>query len=271
VTCQFDYYIGTLETPCVLIADDDEAARAELRPAITDAFPGAALLEADDGEEAWAMLNSATPIATILDTSMPGANGIEIAQRMHAEPRLRAVPIVLLSSKLITLDDVRAIEDKPRVLIGNKGAFPAKAAAAEAARLASGESCLSAQTSALVKRAIAFMNERYARPLARWQIAEAVNMSEDYLTRTFRRELGLTPWGYLTRLRIEKAKALIASGPESTALVGAQVGFPDQAYFSRVFKKVSGMNPREYRDLQRSRGHSQSRGKTLRGEGSQNA
>ena len=47
------------------------------------------------------------------------------------------------------------------------------------------------------------------RRLARWEIAEAVGVSEDYLSRVFSRELGLSPWDYLNRYRIQRAKELL--------------------------------------------------------------
>jgi AraC-like DNA-binding protein len=232
----------------IVVADDDEASRSSLCRALAESFPGVELLAAADGEEAWAMLQAKKPIVAVLDISMPSMSGIEVARRMRADERLRAVPVVLLTSKVISMEDVRSIESSSRVMIGNKGVISDEAAAAEATRMAAGSDLLPAGTSAIVKRGVAYLNEHYAAPLTRWQIAQAVNASEDYLTRLFRKELELSPWEYLTRLRVEHAKELLASGSESVAVIGARVGFPDHAYFSRVFKKVEGRSPQAYRD-----------------------
>lgn len=239
---------GAGEAPVIVVADDDESARASLRRALAERFPGTDILEASDGEEAWSLLRAKKPIVAVLDISMPGASGFDVVRRMRGDERLRAVPAVLLSSKVISMEDVRSIESSSRVVIGNKGVLSSEAAAGEAGRMATGSDLLPAGTSAIVKRGIAFLNEHYAAPLTRWQIAQAVNASEDYLTRLFRKELELSPWEYLTRLRIEHAKELLASGSESVAVIGARVGFPDHAYFSRVFKKVEGRSPQAYRD-----------------------
>lgn len=233
--------------PSIVIADDDASSLASLRRALADRFPGAELLAASDGEEAWSLLRARKPLVAVLDISMPRRSGIEVVALMRSDERLRAVPVILLTSKVISMEDVRSIEASSRVVLGNKGVLTEEDAASEASRVASGADSMPAPTSAIVKRGVAFINERYASPLTRWQLAEAVNASEDYLTRLFRKELSIAPWEYLTRLRVERAKELLAAGSDSVAVVGARVGFPDQAYFSRVFKKVTGRSPQAYR------------------------
>ncbi len=73
-------------------------------------------------------------------------------------------------------------------------------------------------------------------------------MNKDYLTRIFHRELGISPWDYLNRYRIKRAKALLRTSHASITAIASQVGFADSAYFSRVFHKEVGCSPREYRE-----------------------
>ncbi|RPH59343.1 MAG: AraC family transcriptional regulator, partial [Chloroflexi bacterium] len=101
--------------------------------------------------------------------------------------------------------------------------------------------------SALVKRAVAYLHQNYTRPLARWEIAEVVGVSEDYLTRVFNRELGLSPWDYLNRYRVLQAQNLLKTTSHSIGAIAKQVGFSDGAYFSRVFSKITGLSPQGYR------------------------
>jgi signal transduction histidine kinase/DNA-binding LacI/PurR family transcriptional regulator/AraC-like DNA-binding protein len=232
----------------IVAADDDARALEELRATLERAFPGAQVIAARDGEEALAAARASRPRLVALDLSMPGLSGIEVIRRMRADERLYSVPAILITSKTITLEDVRAIEGRGRVVLRNKGILSEDEAAREAAAAAAGDSLLPAATSAIVKKAVAFLNAHYSGQLTRWQVAQSVNASEDYLSRVFRRELGLTPWEYLTRLRIQRAKELLMSDAESIAVVGAKVGFPDAAYFSRVFKKVAGSTPQAFRE-----------------------
>ena len=76
---------------------------------------------------------------------------------------------------------------------------------------------------------------------------EAVGASEDYLSRVFSRELSLSPWDYLNRYRIQRAKELLHRTNDSIRSIAHQVGFKDQAYFSRVFRKQTGSSPNEFR------------------------
>jgi AraC-like DNA-binding protein len=74
-----------------------------------------------------------------------------------------------------------------------------------------------------------------------------VNVSEDYLTRIFRKELGLSPWDYLNRYRIYLATILLKESTLTINEVASQTGFQDQAYFCRVFRKIKGCAPTKIR------------------------
>jgi len=158
------------------------------------------------------------------------------------------MPVLLLTNKVVTMEDVRRLEGHSRVQFQNKGIWDEQEARSGISRLLRGEESLPAPTSAIVKRTVAFLNGHYSAGITRWKLAEAVNASEDYVSRVFHRELGLTPWEYLTKLRVQRAKELLRGSSRSVAQVALAVGFADQAYFSRVFKKAVGASPQAYRD-----------------------
>ena len=77
----------------------------------------------------------------------------------------------------------------------------------------------------------------------------AAGYCEDHLRRLFRREIGQTPLEYLTALRINYAKKLICKCTKmhyNFSEIAIMVGFTDISYFSRVFKKSTGLSPRAY-------------------------
>ncbi|MGA9018741.1 MAG: AraC family transcriptional regulator [Candidatus Cybelea sp.] len=78
-------------------------------------------------------------------------------------------------------------------------------------------------------------------------IASCVNMSAFALLRQFKAHTGITPHEYLTSLRFERARKLLAGDTRMIAEIGADVGFRDQRYFSRWFRKEAGMTPRAFR------------------------
>lgn len=232
----------------ILIVDDDAEIRTAHRKLVEQAFPGCRVRLAEDGESALAQMESEIPALVLLDLVMPGLGGADVLDRMRADARLRAVPVVVLSSKLLSLEDVKRLEHHARVTLQSKGIWSEAEAVAALNRALFGAEALPAHTSALVKHAVAYLHQNYNHPLSRWEIAEAVGVSEDYLTRVFNRELDISPWDYLNRYRILQAQALLRNSSRSIAEVARLVGFKDQAYFSRVFSKQVGQSPQAYRE-----------------------
>jgi AraC-like DNA-binding protein len=107
------------------------------------------------------------------------------------------------------------------------------------------------RASHLTRQAVAWFCDRYASPVSRQEIAESLGVTPGYLTRIFRQELGLTPWEYLTHLRIAHAKELLAHSTISVTEIAGMVGYDDPAYFTRVFLKETGHAPRAFRRLTR--------------------
>ncbi len=80
-------------------------------------------------------------------------------------------------------------------------------------------------------------------------IANNMNYSSSYLTKIFFKQYNCTPSKYLISLRIQKAQQLLLRNPEiSIRQVGEYVGYTDQGYFSRIFKKQIGLSPLEFRE-----------------------
>ena len=77
-------------------------------------------------------------------------------------------------------------------------------------------------------------------------IAESAGISEVYLRRVFNSVFGITPARYITNIRIDKAKDLLNGGAESISKIAEAVGYKDVYYFSKVFKRVTGMTPSAY-------------------------
>ena len=84
--------------------------------------------------------------------------------------------------------------------------------------------------------------------VSRWQLAEYVNISEDYLTRIFKKDMGLSPWDYLNRYRVQLATEMLTQTGSTINEVASATGFQDQAYFCRVFKKIKGVSPGQVRN-----------------------
>lgn len=79
--------------------------------------------------------------------------------------------------------------------------------------------------------------------------ASYVFLSQGYFTRAFRDELGISPMGFLMKMRIEKACELLENNEIKVSGVAAQIGFSSPQRFNVAFRKQMGMTPMEYRRL----------------------
>jgi YesN/AraC family two-component response regulator len=103
------------------------------------------------------------------------------------------------------------------------------------------------QAGELTRRIAAYIVENYTNPIARDDIAEALKVSPNYVSRLFRKETGMSPWQYLNRYRVAQAQKLLISTNHNVTEVASLVGIGDPAYFVRVFHKETGKSPQQYR------------------------
>lgn len=98
-----------------------------------------------------------------------------------------------------------------------------------------------------VQKAIDMIARQYALPqLSLTSIAEAIHVSDSYLSRSFKTETGTGLTEYIGRYRIERAKVMLAIEQANVKTVSAKCGFDNYTYFFRIFKKYTGMTPREF-------------------------
>jgi len=96
-----------------------------------------------------------------------------------------------------------------------------------------------------------YINSNYTNKINSCDIEQAFNFNYDYLNRIFHRMTGHTILNYLTIVRINKAKELIEQTTSKMSEITLAVGINDAYYFSKVFKKVTGLSPLEYRKKRR--------------------
>ncbi len=92
-----------------------------------------------------------------------------------------------------------------------------------------------------------FLDEHYAEKLSLDLLSQTFYINKHHLTRTFREQFGITVNHYLQNVRITHAKQLLRFSDMTIEEVGSACGMDDPNYFARLFKKVEGMTPGEFR------------------------
>lgn len=99
-----------------------------------------------------------------------------------------------------------------------------------------------------VLKAQQVMEQRYSDGLVIDDVAREVGISPRHFKRRFKQTLGETPLSYLQRVRIEAAKHMLERSRKPVSEITWQVGYADTSSFCRLFKKSTGLSPRDYRE-----------------------
>lgn len=100
-----------------------------------------------------------------------------------------------------------------------------------------------------VRQVIEYLQEHYNEDLTLEDVARKVHISPSRLSHLFKDELGLTIIEYLTDIRITAAKQMLENSDLMVKQIAEKVGYQEASYFTRVFKKNTGVSPAEYRRL----------------------
>lgn len=99
-----------------------------------------------------------------------------------------------------------------------------------------------------IPKVIAYIEQNYDQELSLQVLSEQVHLSKNYLANLFKKERGEGVIDYITRVRIDRAKSLLRGTDLKSADISLKVGIPDSKYFSKLFKKMTGVTPSEYRE-----------------------
>ena len=98
-----------------------------------------------------------------------------------------------------------------------------------------------------LQKVLAYVEEKLAEPVGVRELASQVHMSPFHFARRFKQAVGTPPHAYITHVRIERAKSLLAGTNAPLIEVATRVGYRTQAHFTGVFHRYVGTTPRAYR------------------------
>lgn len=236
-----------LADPALVVAGA-ESVRRQLSRLVTAALPGRLVRTAADGATAVTLFDERAPGVLVVCRILPDLTAFDLLEQLRDRTGRSAVPVLVLSDQGFTAADAGRAEPYPGALLLGQDILTDAETARLLATMADPADPVCRRSGA-VRHAVAYLERHYRYSFSRWQVAEAAGVSGDHLGRLFHREIGLTMWEYLTRLRIRQAKERLRNSDDCVRTVARTVGFRDRAYFSRVFRKLTGVTPHAYREV----------------------
>ena len=103
------------------------------------------------------------------------------------------------------------------------------------------------KSSKIVKNAAEYISQNFSEDITLAMVADHLHVNTSYLSTLFRQVTGMTFKEHLNRIRIEEAARLLSNTDYSVMEIAIACGYKDQSYFTKVFKKLTGLTPKQYR------------------------
>ena len=251
----------------LLVAEDIPEERAALcdtlRKHLGDVFT---ILPAKDGREALALYRREKPGIAILNIEMPGCTGLEVARAIRETDRhcciffisdfdsfsyaqqaisLRAMDYILKPYDEAAL--IRSIRNVIQDPVQTELILPDHRHPSDALAQDLPDDPEGIRISLVRKDISAYIADHYTEELSMKNVAHAMNYSDAYFCKLFKQCFQVNFSTYLNEYRIEKARVLMQNPRINIKDISTACGFSDPNYFSRVFKRLTGQTPTEYR------------------------
>lgn len=240
--------------PQILIIEDEPSIRGLLASFLSENY---GVLTAKSGAEGCALFDTTPVSLVLLDMRMAEMDGVEVLRRVRGKSS--TVPVIVMTG-YSTHDTAVKCAD-----LGVQGYILKPPKLEDLKRRI--DSCLGINNEfspagiedkalderlktagLIVKGALKVIHDRFRDPaLGRTLIAEVVGVSDDYLSKQFQKDCGISMPEYINRLRISEAGRLLASTNTKISEIALTLGFSNVSYFSSIFKKHSGVTPEQYR------------------------
>lgn len=209
------------------------------------------------------MFDREQPQIAILDIEMPGINGLEVARKIRESGKDCAILFLTGFDKFSYAKQaisVRALEYLLKPYNEQELIYAVEEAMQHAARFAKQTNRKTEDLSpareegneslrlSLIREDIrSYIGKNYQDDISMQSAAQAMGYSEAYFCKLFKQCFRVNFSAYLNEYRIEKAKAMMADPRINIKDIGAACGYSDSNYFARVFKRITGQTPSDYR------------------------
>lgn len=248
----------------IVVADDEPIERAVVKKILEEGLSGEVkVFPAANGREAVEVYAREGCSLALLDIAMPGMNGLEAAEKIR---KLDSRGIIVFLTAFDEFDYARKaiqiqaldyllkpVADEELLTVVEEGIRIYETDASHHMPSYSGESTFDKGELAdmkqyqVKKQIVEYIEKHYMQDLSLSDVAEAMHYSDPYFCKIFKNIFNKSFIMYLTELRIEKSKALLLDVTVNVKDISEKVGFQDSNYYAKVFKRMEGMTPSEYR------------------------
>ena len=251
---------------CKLLVAEDELIERKVLCKTLQKYLGdlIVLYEARNGREALELFAQEAPQVVILDIEMPGYTGLEVARKIRETDKncgilfltgydkfayakqaiaVRALDYLLKPYKEQEL--VFAVEEAIRQVSVQLPARPLQAPVPEEPVRPEEDGDM---RTAIIRAEIgSFIDAHYREDISMQDAAAALRYSDAYFCKLFKQCFKVNFSAYLNEYRVNRARQLMLDPRLNMKDIGAAVGYSDANYFTRVFKRLTGQTPSEYR------------------------
>ena len=246
----------------ILIVEDNLDVRAYIREQLENDFK---IIEAGNGEEGISIAKNEIPDLIITDVMMPKMDGYKFSKAIRSDEKTSHVPIIMLTAKAGLDDKILGLETGVDDYLTKP--FSAKELKVRVKNLIYQRKQLRKRfsTSTIIKPAEVtsisvdqtFLNKVINTIETHFEdeqfsvdkLADGMNMSVSQLTRKLNALVDQPPGQLIRSFRLQRASDLLKQNAGTVAEICYKVGFNDQAYFSRAFKKQFGCSPSDYKKI----------------------
>lgn len=230
----------------IIIADLEPIQRKSIKMLLQEKYRNQVIvLETEQGQEVIDFVENNGIDLVILDNRLVGLDGLTCAKRIKEKKPYQKLIVYTMSEDRSIKEAYQAIGIveflikplRPQILIDVIGKVLAQIPETPKRKM-----------NLKIEEIVEFIDSHLNQDLTLTYVAERMNFSSYYLSKVFKKELGINFVKYVTERKMDKAKELLKDNDVPIVNIAFEIGYPEPSYFTKVFKKVENMTPSQYRN-----------------------
>lgn len=247
----------------ILIAEDEPLELHTLKHILETHYSYTANIRTvNNGLDAVSMAQIWNADLVLMDIEMPGINGLHAALEIVTHnPQVKLIFVTAYGRFEYAVEAVRLravdyllkpVEDEKLISVVGRAINELRQQAifyeqVRAMQQFQSETLAQSRNELLMEKVAKYVQKNYQYDISQEVICDILNMSTGYFSKLFHQYYGVKFIDYITNIRVEAAKEMLADSTKQSSEVGMRVGYQSSSYFSKIFKQKTGLTPSEYR------------------------